>query len=205
MNKISAVKRRLVATLVVLFAAIVIFAITWSRIDRAARVSNATKADAVVVLGCAVKSGGVPSPALRARIEEGIRVWRATGSHYLFVTGGVGKNPPAEAVVMHQIATKAGVPDSAIIEDTTAHRTEDSADVCAATAQRLGWTRVVLVSDPWHLLRARHMFADVAPTLDIRQSPALDSQDWTNLPSRTGYMLRECVAFPVYMFRHHVL
>jgi uncharacterized SAM-binding protein YcdF (DUF218 family) len=179
--------------------------VVWSRIDHAASVSNATKADAVVVLGCAVQKGGTASPALRARIQEGVRVWRATGSRYLFVTGGVGKNPPAEAVVMRGIAEREGVPPASIINDTTAHTTEGSAFMCARVSERLGWHRVILVSDPWHLLRARHMFTDYDAALDVRQSPAFDSPDWTDTGRRTGYTLRESIAFPIYMFRRHVL
>ena len=144
-----------------------------SRINRAAHVANAAPSDAVVVLGCAVQPDGTPSPALRARIEEGVRVWRDTGSRYLLVTGGVGTYPPAEAVVMRQIAEAQGVPPSALIDDTTAHTTEGSAWMCSRIATRLGWKRVTLISDPWHLLRARHQFADYHPGLDVRQSPAV--------------------------------
>ena len=169
-----------------------------SRINQVATVDDATRADAVVVLGCAVQQDGQPSPALRARIEEGVRVWRATGSTYLLLTGGVGKYPPAEAVAMATIAAREGVPGAAVIEDTTAHRTEDSAMVCAAMARRDGWKRVVLVSDPWHLLRARHLFVDADPSLDIRQSPALNSPAWTVGTSRAGYTFRECIALTVY-------
>ena len=167
------------------------------RVDGAARVDNAAPSDAVVVLGCAVWPGGQPSPALRARTLRGVRAWRATGSRFLLVTGGVGRNPPDEAVIMQRLALAEGVPPEAIIIDTTSRTTEASAQTVGDLARREHWKRVTLVSDPWHLLRARHMFADRG-IADVRQSPAFDSPDWTEPGVRFRYTLRECVAFSIY-------
>ena len=197
--------RRALAGVIVLFGVGTIALIgLWRQIDRAAQVddANGQSADAVVVLGCAVQAGGEPSPALQARIDQGIRVWRDTRSRCLLATGGVGHHPPAEAVVMGRIASEQHVPAAAVIEDVTAHRTEDSATVCASLAEQNGWKRVILVSDPWHLLRARRMFQDAAPGLDVRQSPAFDSPAWTITSLRNAYTFRECLAYPTYVLFH---
>jgi len=98
---------------------------------------------------------------------------------------------------MRQIAEKEGVPPSAIIDDPYAYRTEDSAVMCARIAHRLGWHRVTLVSDPWHLARSKRLFR-VAGMTDVRQSPALNSPAWTDPEKRDYYMTRETISLLFY-------
>ena len=171
---------------------------TWSRVARESLVDDAAPgADAVVVLGCAVWQGGQPSPGLDARIRHGVQVWRETHARYLLVSGGLGQFGPAEATVMRRIAEAQGVPPAAIIDDPYAYHTEASAQMCGRIARRLGWRRVTIVSDPWHLARSREQFLDAGVT-DVRQSPALRSPNWLVPALRDQYMARETAALMVY-------
>lgn len=185
------------SVLTVILVPVVMAACAWASITRESTVDTAAPSDAVVVLGCKVMQGGHPSPELRARTQQGIRVWKETHSRFLVVSGGLGDNAPAEATVMRQLAEKQGVPPDAIIDDPYAYRTADSAVMCARIAHRLGWHRVTIVSDPWHLARSRRLFT-VAGMTDVRQSPALDSPAWTDSDKRTKYMMRETISYLYY-------
>jgi len=165
----------------------------WRLMREGAALDDAAPSDAVVVLGCQVLPGGRPSPALRARTEHGVRVWRATGSHFLVLTGGPVMDPVPEAMVMARVATAAGVPRSALLLDPDARSTAGNAAGIARIARERGWRRVILVSDPWHLPRARALFRR-AGVPDVRQSPATASPNWTDAWARRRLMLRETAA-----------
>jgi uncharacterized SAM-binding protein YcdF (DUF218 family) len=165
----------------------------WRVIGAAAAVDDAAPSDAVVVLGCEVLPGGAPSPALRARTEHGVAVWRATRSRCLLLTGGPVTDPTPEAAVMARLAAAAGVPPGALVTDNDARNTEENARNCARIARERGWRRVTLVSDPWHLYRARRLFV-AAGIPDVRQSPAIGSPDWTDPWRRRRLTLRESAA-----------
>jgi len=191
-------RRRAVHVLAGLLAALFVLAATWTtyawRLMReGAAVDDAAPSDAVVVLGCRVLPGGRPSPALRARTEHGVRVWRATGARFLVLTGGPVMDPVPEAVVMARIAAAADVPGSAVLLDPDARSTAGNAAGVARIARERGWRRVTLVSDPWHLPRARALFRR-AGVPDVRQSPATASPNWTEPWARRRFMLRETAA-----------
>lgn len=117
-------------------------------------------ADAIVVLGAAVWPGERPSPALRRRIDRGVELWRAGLAPALVPTGGLGRYPPSEAEVMARVAGRAGVPADALVLESQATSTLTSAESVAALARERGWRSVIMVSQPYHLLRAGWMFRD---------------------------------------------
>lgn len=121
--------------------------------------SEPAPADAIVVLGAKVWEDQ-PSPALRERAERGAALYRAGVAPVIVATGGLGPWPPTEAESIARVARGAGVPDSAIVIEDHAHSTEASADNVADLARRYGWRSIVVVSDPYHLLRAGWMFRD---------------------------------------------
>ena len=117
-------------------------------------------ADAVVVLGASVGSGGRPSPALRARAERGIELLHAGRAPVLVGTGGVGAFPPAEGAVIAQLAIEQGVPPAAVVIENRARSTEESAIFLRQLADGYGWRRLILVSDAYHLPRAAWLFQE---------------------------------------------
>ena len=73
------------------------------------------------------------------------------------MTGGVGRHPPAESVVASRLAESMGVPASAILRESESSTTDENA---IEAARVLGWnSRIVLVTDRFHVYRARRMFA----------------------------------------------
>jgi uncharacterized SAM-binding protein YcdF (DUF218 family) len=117
-------------------------------------------ADAIVVLGAAVWPGERPSPALARRIERGVELFHAGHAPNLVPTGGLGRNPPAEAEAMARAARARGVPAEALVLEDRATSTVESAEYVAALAERNGWRSVIVVSEPYHVTRAGWMFRD---------------------------------------------
>jgi uncharacterized SAM-binding protein YcdF (DUF218 family) len=113
-------------------------------------------ADAIVVLGCALDENGGPTPALERRTRHGIALYRAGTAPLLVLSGG--GHPRPEAAAMVEIARAAGVPEAALLlEDRSRNTFENAAFTVPLLAER-GATRVVVVSDFYHLPRARLMF-----------------------------------------------
>src|SRR5918995_6487111 len=147
-------------------------------IYRQARTDQARPAEAIVVLGTA-QYNGWPGPVFQARLDQAITLWREGYAPVLVVTGG--KMPgdgytEAEAALAY--LTDAGVPAEAIVTENAASDTWQSMQGVAALLQPRGIDEVLVVSDGFHLFRARMMARDVG--LQAWGSPAEMS------PVRTG-------------------
>jgi uncharacterized SAM-binding protein YcdF (DUF218 family) len=142
--------------------------IAWGSRDRA------KASDAIVVLGAA-QYWGKPSPVLRARLDHAIGLWRRGMAPRVVLTGGVGVgDTTSEAAVSRKYVIGEGVPDSAILLETTGRTTRESLRSVAAMLQRTDHHRVILVSDPFHMLRLdilARRFGLVPYTSPTRTSP----------------------------------
>jgi uncharacterized SAM-binding protein YcdF (DUF218 family) len=105
-----------------------------------------------IVMGAAVWSGGVASPALRRRTERAGRLLLDGQVHQIIVTGGVGDIPPAEADVAAGILADMEVPADLVLRDTRSTTTFENL-VEARRMLQAGET-VVVVSDAFHLPRS---------------------------------------------------
>jgi uncharacterized SAM-binding protein YcdF (DUF218 family) len=123
------------------------FVVIWSMRD------DASNADAIVVLGAA-QWDGRPSPVLRARLEHAHELWRKGHAPWLVLTGGVGQgDTTSEAIVGKRFLTQLGVPEEKVLLEAEGRTTEQSMHGVAAMLRALGIKRVLLVSDPFHMLR----------------------------------------------------
>src|SRR5689334_4643365 len=118
---------------------------------------NDVAADAIVVLGCQLVSGGRPSGRLRRRVSLGVGLYRDGAAPLLLMSGG-GAGPATEASVMRDLAREAGVPETAVLLETVSRNTFENAAYTARVLRGMGKTRVVLVSDRMHLPRAARLF-----------------------------------------------
>ncbi len=168
----------------------------YKAVDRQAEEDEARPADVIIVLGSQVRADGQPSNSLRSRIERGIELYHAGYAPTLFLTGGLGRFPPTEAEAMRRVALAAGVPDSALVLDTGATSTQESMLTAAREAQARGWRTALVVSDPFHMLRARQMARDVG--FAAYGAPAYDSHLYTIDRLRRFYTLRETLALVWY-------
>lgn len=136
-------------------------------------------ADAIVVLGAA-QYNGKPSPVLRARLDHAVELYREGLAPALIVTGGIGTGDRvSEATVSRQYLVARGVPDQAIVVRPEGRSTQESMRSVAEWARAHGTRRVLLVSDPFHMLRLRleaRRTSLVAYTSPTTSSPI--SADW---------------------------
>jgi len=150
--------------------------------------------DAIVVAGCGVWPGGVPSPALAMRTRRGVELWRQGVAPKLLFTGGVGTYPPAESVVAADLARRLGVPDEAIVTEQRSTSTEGNAREAAAL---LGRARVVVVTDYYHVWRCERVFRRHFAQADGAGS-------WVRWQTRLRGALREVPALGYYLLRGRI-
>lgn len=121
--------------------------IIWSHRD------GARPAEAIVVMGAA-QYAGHPSPVLRARLDHAIALWHRGLAPRLILTGGKGEgDTTSEAAVGRRYALSHGVPDTAILLESHGRTTRESMTAVAELLRPLASNRVILVSDPFHMLR----------------------------------------------------
>ena len=156
---------------------------------------QARQADAIVVLGAA-QYVGRPSPVLRARLDHGIDLWKRGLAARLIVTGGTGPgDTTSEAAVGRRYAIKQGVPASAILLESKGRTTSESMRGVAALMREHKQRRVILVSDPFHMLRLDLVARRVG--LTGYTSPTRTSPISANRARTWSYVLAESVKVPV--------
>jgi uncharacterized SAM-binding protein YcdF (DUF218 family) len=114
---------------------------------------EAAPATAIVVLGAAQYEGH-PSPVLRARLDHALELYRRLLAPAIIVTGGIGAgDTTSEAQVSRRYLVERGVPDSAVVMETHGLTTSQSIHAVAAIVSAMPGRTVILVSDPFHMLR----------------------------------------------------
>jgi uncharacterized SAM-binding protein YcdF (DUF218 family) len=112
------------------------------------------KSEVIVVLGARVLDGGLPSVPLKRRVAHAAELVQKGHSQFLLLTGGTGKHPPSEAVVMKRLAESYGISASQIILDETATSTMQNAAACARIMKKNRWSKATIVTDGYHLKRS---------------------------------------------------
>ena len=114
---------------------------------------TARPASAIVVLGAA-QYVGRPSPVLRSRLDHAIDLWRRGLAPRMIFTGGSGdRDTTSEAAVGQRYAINHGVPANAILIENTGRSTSQSLQRVATLMGAEPSRAVILVSDPFHMLR----------------------------------------------------
>lgn len=162
-------------------------------------------ADAIVVLGAA-QYAGKPSPVLRARLDQAMTLWSAHRAPRMIFTGGRREGDQiSEAAAGRRFAIRRGVPPQAILLEASGRTTLASmhgaavllrarVDSASGTAKPNARPRVLLVSDPFHMLRL-----DVLARLHgltPLPSPTRTSPISANRSIALEYVLRESFAIP---------
>jgi uncharacterized SAM-binding protein YcdF (DUF218 family) len=114
---------------------------------------TARPAAAIVVLGAA-QYVGRPSPVLRARLDHAIDLWRRGFAPRIIFTGGIGDHDTtSEAAVGQRYAISRGIPARAILIENSGRSTAASLQQVASLMDAEPSRDVILVSDPFHMLR----------------------------------------------------
>ena len=173
--------------------ALLIFLSLLTLIDQFGYTDRAQNADVIVLLGSMVYPGGQVGPALERRAQHAAALYRRGLAPYIICSGGVGINPPAEAVVACRRVAELGVPQSAFILEDQSHNTEENAAYTARIMRVRGWQSAILDTDDFHLYRATLMFQRAGVT--VYPSPAQATAGPTNPIERVFREMREVIAF----------
>ena len=154
----------------------------------------AVPSDAIVVLGAA-QYAGRPSPVLKARLDHAFLLWKQGLAPRVILTGGKADGDvTTEAAVGRTYLRRRGVPDSAMMLEKVGRNTEESLDGVARLMGEKGIDRVILVSDPFHMLRLQILAWRHA--LHAVPSPTRTSPISANRTEALGYIMGESVKVP---------
>jgi uncharacterized SAM-binding protein YcdF (DUF218 family) len=167
------------------------------RIWQVARTDDRARADAIVVLGAA-QYNGTPSPIFAARLSHAEDLYRDGVAKVIVTTGGNRTGDLyTEASAGEQSLVRAGVPASSTLAVGEGSDTLGSLRAVATALRQRGWHTVVVVSDPWHSLRARTMADDVG--LDAWASPTHTGPIVQTRSTQFLYIYRETGALLFYL------
>src|ERR687895_1194486 len=168
-------------------------------VERVGRRDHAQKADAIVVLGAA-QYVGRPSPVLRARVDHAVSLWKRGLAPTLILTGGTGVgDTTSEAAVARKYAMSKGIPARAIVLEVNGRTTSESMRAVARIMDDREQNSVILVSDPFHMLRLSILARRFG--LEPYTSPTQTSPITSNREERWKYVVSESVKVPLaYIF-----
>ena len=133
------------------------------------------KADAIVVFAGGVGESGTAGVGVPERVAKAVDLYRnGYAPTIIFSSGYV--FTLREAEMMKAIAVDQGVPAEAIVLEEAAANTYENVRNTSQIAQQRGWSRVLLVSSPYHMLRATRTWQKVAPAVSVTSTPPAQSQ-----------------------------
>jgi uncharacterized SAM-binding protein YcdF (DUF218 family) len=128
--------------------------------------------DAIVVLGGDFTPDGWLDTAGSRRLLHGILLYRRGLAPLLVLSGGTPRGGPSEAEMRERIAREMGVPPGSTLAVVGANTTREEAVLVGAALRPRGVRSILLVSGPFHLVRARAVFARQG--LEVRTAPVED-------------------------------
>ncbi|CCG02549.1 YdcF family protein [Blastococcus saxobsidens] len=177
-------------------AAVLLVVSTALAIWYTARQDARPPSDAIVVLGSA-QYNGVPSSIFEARLEHARALYEQGVAPVIVTVGGKAAGDQfTEAEAGRDYLAATGVPAEALLPVEQGVDTLESMRVVAAAFAERGWESAVLVTDPWHAMRAERMAEDAGMDADsspTRQGPAVQTR-----ATQFRYILRETAAYLLY-------
>ena len=161
-----------------------------------ARQDERPASDAIVVLGSA-QYNGTPSPIFEARLDHALDLYNSGVAPMIITVGGrqIGDLfTEAEAGLLW--LAEQGVPEEAMRAIPDGIDTLRSLQAVAGLFAERGLSTAVLVTDPWHALRATRMAQDAgiaASSSPTRQGPAVQTRG-----TQFRYIARETAAYLFY-------
>jgi len=137
-----------------LLVAVVSYLVAFFSVLAVSRQDQARPVPAIVVLGAA-QYNGKPSPVLKARLDHAAQLYADSVAPLIVLTGGVasGDNTSEAEAAAAYLAKE--VPEPALVVLPAGRTTDESIVAAAEWCRGYGITEVVVVSDPFHMLRVR--------------------------------------------------
>src|SRR3954463_7688298 len=176
---------------VVLVVVSTALAIWWN-----ARQDSRPVSDAIVVLGSA-QYNGVPSSIFEARLEHAVRLYEDGVAPVIVTVGGKATGDQfTEAEAGRDYLTNAGIPADALLAVPEGVDTLESMRVVGDAFRERGWSTAVLVTDPWHAMRAERMAKDSG--IESESSPTRQGPAGRTRTTQFRDILRETAAYLLY-------
>ena len=192
--------RRVLRSLgVTVLIATVYFFVSLLQVWNTGRSADRQPVDAIVVLGAA-QYDGRPSPQLQARLDHALELWNLNLASYIVVTGGKQEGDRfTEAATARKFFESSGVASDLIFEENSGTTTYASLLAVSQVANQLSIDRVLIVSDPFHLLRAKLIANEVGlkASSSSTQSSVIQGGDAfrRNLQEAVGVAVGRIVGF----------
>ncbi|MGY1743230.1 MULTISPECIES: YdcF family protein [unclassified Blastococcus] len=177
-------------------AVLLLVASTATAIWWTARQDSRPASDAIVVLGSA-QYNGVPSSIFEARLEHALKLYEQGVAPVIVTVGGKAAGDQfTEAEAGREYLASGGVSPDALVAVEEGVDTLESMRAVGRVFDERGWGSAVLVTDPWHAMRAERMAEDAgieAESSPTRQGPAVQTR-----ATQFRYILRETAAYLLY-------
>lgn len=189
--------RRLLRTiLITLLLSVIYTGAQLYDIYRVGHLDRGRTADCAIVLGAAAWHNK-PSPVLRERLNHAIDLFNNGSVKALILTGGFGKGADfAESQVSFDYCLAQGVPRESLRLETVSLNTIENLREAQKIMQAESWSTALLVSDPWHLKRARRMSHDLQLQASVSATP---SSAFQSFGARTKFLLNEFFLYHSYL------
>ncbi|PRZ31367.1 DUF218 domain-containing protein [Antricoccus suffuscus] len=163
---------------------------------KVARDDTRQHADTIVVLGSA-QYNGTPSPNFKSRLTHALSLYQDGLADVIVTVGGNRSGDEyTEAGAGRNWLIKQGVPADAVVAVPTGSNTLQSAVALGKEFKQKGWTDTIVVTDPWHTLRASEMITAEGITTYI--SPTRSGPSVQTRSTEFQYILRETAAILYY-------
>ncbi|HEY5387456.1 MAG TPA: YdcF family protein [Thermoleophilia bacterium] len=153
-------------------------------------------ASIAVVFGAQVHDNGAASTSLRDRMTTAVKLFKDHLVKKILVSGGVGDSGYNEALVMRDMAVRAGIPREDVIVDSSGVNTEATVNNSIPFFGTSPRARVLAVSQFYHLPRIKLAYQRAG--WDVLTVPTTTSRTIAQTPY---LMAREIPAFWVYYLR----
>jgi uncharacterized SAM-binding protein YcdF (DUF218 family) len=169
-------------------AVVVYFVVTLVQVWLTSRHYDPRPAQAIVVMGAA-QYDGVPSPDLRARLNEALLLFHQGDAGVVAVTGSKEKGDQfTEAEAGARYLETKGVPSTAIVEAGGDDTWQSLSDVAPMLKGR-GDTKILMVTDPFHEDRSMAIASGLGLTPYPTPTQTSPITGWATVP----YFLKEAV------------
>ncbi len=195
----SIAKHRRIASLIKRFFMLIIcgfllyFLAFIAAIHHTGTIDTTQDSDVIIVLGAGLLRDGRPGWALTRRSRQAAELWQRGTAPLVLCTGGQAESHPrSEAAACRDILLASGVPAAVILLEDRSRSTEENAIYSRRIFAEIGAADAVLVSDSYHMLRARWLFQ--LQGIDTASSP-VPADRIRNPLSYPPSLLREFLAF----------
>jgi uncharacterized SAM-binding protein YcdF (DUF218 family) len=138
-----------------LLAVAIVYIVAFASVYTVSREDEARESYAIVVLGAA-QYNGRPSPVLQSRLDHARLLYGKLLAPTIVLTGGVAMGDTiSEARAAADYLIRKKVPETVLVVLADGRTTEESVIAAAEWCRTRGIREVIVVSDPFHMLRVR--------------------------------------------------